>query len=341
LRTQNKRRAIGAAITAVLAAFGLIAYLNVGTASADESTCTPLTGFEQPLCDADAAPPSEEELSDALQTNRDSAVFWTGRVNGQSVEQRAADFADSFNGTTLEQALLRAEIVMPVFADRTKEAVEAWELASTLFAEQASGTAFVVMGPELRPGNVFETLEFPALKTNPDIERVVRVDAETEQETEIFNRDENDPGEDIPDDGDDENDKRDPGPAISIALEADQGKCVDDAEGENGKNLTLQACNGTDRQKFIRDGEKLVTAFNDNLCLSAVADERGFLNDVVLEDCANARGWRFDDQTKSWSVTNSNVFLFPEGRSTDIGTTLEVINLTGGPGAGERWTNIQ
>ncbi len=174
MTTQRKRRGIAAAIAAVLAVSGLIGYLNVGTASADESTCTPITGFEQPLCDADAEIPEDEELREALETDRDDAVFWTGRVNGTSVEQRAANFATGTTGTTLEQALLRADIVMPPFVDKRPEAEAVWRLASNLFAEQASGTAFVVMGPELRENNIFETLEFPALKNNPDIERVIR-----------------------------------------------------------------------------------------------------------------------------------------------------------------------
>ncbi len=309
-----------AAIAALLAAFGMIAYLNVGTASADESTCTPLTGFEQPLCDADAAPPSEEELRAALQTNRDGAVFWTGRVNEQSVEQRAADFATGTNGTTLELALLRAEIVMPVFADRTPEAVATWELASRLFAEQASGTAFVVMGPELRDGNVFETQEFPALKDNPEIERVIRVDAVTEERTEIFNRDDNDPGEDIPADGDGP-EKRDPGEGGQrITIEADgnvnEGKCVDAAGAETGQGLTLQTCNGTARQIFSQAGDLLVTTFSEegNLCLSREG------NRIIAKDCSVADRWTFE--FPQWKINGTDQCLDIEGERSDDGAPL-------------------
>jgi hypothetical protein len=189
LKKQNKRRATGAAITAVLAAFGLIAYLNVGTASADEPTCAPLTGFEQPYCAVDAGPPAEGDLRPALETQEDGAIFWTGRVDGESVEQRAADFAADNGGSTLELALSRAGIVMPVFADRTPEAVEAWELASQLFAEQASGTAFVVKGTQVRDGNVFETKELPALLENPGVRELREVDARTgEQVVKAFTK---------------------------------------------------------------------------------------------------------------------------------------------------------
>jgi hypothetical protein len=319
LTTQRKRRGIAAAIAAVLAVFGLIAYLNVGTASADESTCTPITGFEQPLCDANAEIPEEDELRPALQTERDGAVFWTGRVNGKSVEQRAADFAIENNGLTLELALLEADIVMPPFADRSSEAERVWKLASNLFAEQASGTAFVVMGPELRPNNVFETIEFPALKNNPEIDRVIKVDAVTEEQTELFFRDEEQGGEE----GDEGNDKRDNGPAFAI-ITGDPGNCVDTAEAENGATLTLRGCNNTDRQLFTQDADgKLVSNFDQNLCLDTRAGEFITTRPTILADCGDAPGWSFRDNTGFLNADGTGLCLTTEGRSADEG--LEVV----------------
>lgn len=43
-------------------------------------------------------------------------------------------------------------------------------------------------GKSLRPGNVWETAELPALMKNPNIERVITIDPVTNIETEIFTR---------------------------------------------------------------------------------------------------------------------------------------------------------
>jgi hypothetical protein len=65
--------------------------------------------------------------------------------------------------------------------------VEAWVDVSRRFAEGASGEARVVLG-QTRPGNIWETVQLPALRANPKVTRIVAIDAATGAETVIFER---------------------------------------------------------------------------------------------------------------------------------------------------------
>lgn len=65
--------------------------------------------------------------------------------------------------------------------------IEAWIDASRRFAEGASGEARVVLG-ETRPGNIWETVQLPALKANPRVTRIVSIDAASGARTTIFER---------------------------------------------------------------------------------------------------------------------------------------------------------
>jgi hypothetical protein len=127
-------------------------------------------------------------LKAATKTERGEAVFWTGRIGGVSVEVAAGGFASANGGFTLEQKLANAGVSMPVFNDRTPEAIATWEAASRLFAEQASGVVTVFKGTEIRQGNVFDTLELPALKRNTAVSQVFAVDGATGKRTQIFVR---------------------------------------------------------------------------------------------------------------------------------------------------------
>ncbi len=131
---------------------------------------------------------NEQDQRHALITERDKANFWTGRVNGESVEQTAGVIAREAGGTTLEMRLADRGIEMPAFDDRTPDAMRAWEEASRYYAEGASGTAYVVMGQELRDGNVWETKELPALKDNPAVDRIVKIDAVTREHSVLWER---------------------------------------------------------------------------------------------------------------------------------------------------------
>lgn len=160
-----------------------------GCATATSPAAPPNTqSAESTAPSTNAAVVSEEVLKKALATGENQAHFWTGRVNGVSVEKQAGEIAKAAGGATLESKLTEASITMPVFSDRSPEAVSSWTSASRIFAELASGTVTVVMGTELRQGNVFETQELPVLKANPKIVAVMKLDAATGQKTTLYTR---------------------------------------------------------------------------------------------------------------------------------------------------------
>jgi hypothetical protein len=301
---RRKVPAIALAIAVLGALLGLISYTGSGTASADEPSCT----INE--CVSGTAVPDEATLREGLQTDENGAYFWTGRVDGQSVEADALRIANESGGTTLEGALADADITMPVFSDRTPEAIQAWELASRIFAEQASGDVFVVMGTEIRDGNVFQTLEFPTLQANQNVRRVIRMDNQGREVEVLFDRDatgddpDDEPGND-PGNGNDDDEGDDSGEFV-IAAQADQNKCVDSSEGENGARLTLRTCNGTIRQDFELDEGKLVAEFDRSLCLSVfpgpISSGGEFISEVKLGDCDSKFGstWEFNESDGTW-----------------------------------------
>jgi hypothetical protein len=65
--------------------------------------------------------------------------------------------------------------------------LDAWVELSRRFAEGASGEARVVLG-KTRPGNIWETVQLPALKANRRVTRILAIDAATGAETVIFER---------------------------------------------------------------------------------------------------------------------------------------------------------
>ncbi len=65
--------------------------------------------------------------------------------------------------------------------------LQAWIEASRQFAEGASGEARVVLG-KTRPGNIWEVVQFPALKANPRITKVIAIDPSTQERRTIFKR---------------------------------------------------------------------------------------------------------------------------------------------------------
>ncbi|MCX2681993.1 hypothetical protein OOZ15_18725 [Galbibacter sp. EGI 63066] len=65
---------------------------------------------------------------------------------------------------------------------------EAWKEVSKLYANEAVGDVRAVIGKDLRPGSVWETVELPALKANKNVTRIFTIDPVTLKETLIFKR---------------------------------------------------------------------------------------------------------------------------------------------------------
>jgi len=124
----------------------------------------------------------------AFQTGADEAVFWSGRTAGVGGDDVARQFAARNGGTTLEQLIQARGIAMPAWDAANPASVRAWSDASKAYAEGANGVVHAVIGNDLRPGNIWEAAELPALMSNPRVARIVRVDPLSGVQTIIFSR---------------------------------------------------------------------------------------------------------------------------------------------------------
>lgn len=133
------------------------------------------------LIDIDAIRPK-------LKTEPDTAFFWSGRTEGIGGAENAANIAKSRGGVTLESTIETQNIVMPEWDFNNPSTMEAWDLASGAYAEQVSGEIRAVIGSELRPGNIWENVELPRLKNNPNVTKITTIDPKTGVENVIFER---------------------------------------------------------------------------------------------------------------------------------------------------------
>lgn len=129
--------------------------------------------------------PSRAQIAAAVRTQANQAYFWSGGAYAT-----AAATANQFpGGTTLEQALERANLALPgMDAPRSPEGDAAWEFASRTLAQQAAGQVHVIVGNPPRPNNVWESIEFPTLQANPNVSCVIRIVAATGAEDVLWNR---------------------------------------------------------------------------------------------------------------------------------------------------------
>ena len=121
------------------------------------------------LIDIDAIRPK-------LKTQPDTAFFWSGRTDGIGGAENAANIAKSRGGVTLESTIEIKNIVMSEWDFNNPSTMEAWDLASGAYAEQVSGEIRAVIGSELRPGNIWENVELPRLKNNPNVTKITTID---------------------------------------------------------------------------------------------------------------------------------------------------------------------
>lgn len=159
-----------------------------------------------PHIDADDSPPIGQpespsgdavpDLGDLYRTEPNTGYFWSGRTSeGMGVGPQdgdlgiAARIADENGGVTLESYQARHGIELPDWGDGSDPAVvKAWENHSAAYASSVSGDVRAVLGDNLRPGNVWETVELPRLMENPHVSRIFRIDPETGVETLLFER---------------------------------------------------------------------------------------------------------------------------------------------------------
>lgn len=79
-------------------------------------------------------------------------------------------------------------ITLPAWDASNPSVVAAWENASRNFAAGARGDIRAVIGSTLRPGSVWETIELPALKANPNVKSITTIDPATGVETVIYRK---------------------------------------------------------------------------------------------------------------------------------------------------------
>lgn len=131
---------------------------------------------------------------DCFSTEPDSAYFWSGLgENGQDI---ASQIAQENNGTTLEMLMEKNKDTLisagfPYDEDLggfyfTKDNAQDWQLISQAYAEQASGNVHAVLGDQVRENSVWNSKEFPALKENSDVDKVISVDPSTRKEKDIL-----------------------------------------------------------------------------------------------------------------------------------------------------------
>ena len=77
---------------------------------------------------------------------------------------------------------------MPEWDFDNPDSLKAWDEASAAYAMQVSGEVHAVVGENLREGNIWENVELPRLRDNPDVTRIVTIDPKTHVEKTIFER---------------------------------------------------------------------------------------------------------------------------------------------------------
>lgn len=75
---------------------------------------------------------------------------------------------------------------MPVWDAANPASIKAWQDLSRVYASIASGEVRAVVGSNLRPGNVWQTVELPALQSNPNVTRIIQGNPTTGAETVIW-----------------------------------------------------------------------------------------------------------------------------------------------------------
>lgn len=139
--------------------------------------------------------PSYEQLRDLTQTDPNTAHFWSGRdaggigvgPDGSGIAER---IAVGVGGGTLETTLVKNGVdPLPVWNRHDPVSVQFWEDASKAYAENTNGEVTAVIGSDLRPGNIWQTVEIPRLMENPGVTKIVQIDPDTGKSTVIFSRD--------------------------------------------------------------------------------------------------------------------------------------------------------
>ena len=128
-----------------------------------------------------------------IKTAKLDHYFWTGWTlpgtwNTTSVKDLAGDYARAHGGTTVGDAI--KNIKMPFYDPCDKAATDLWEYASEEFARHAEGDVYLIHGGDARAKGVWTDFEFPRLKQNNEVSRILRINmhagGKTDKEIQIW-----------------------------------------------------------------------------------------------------------------------------------------------------------
>ena len=132
------------------------------------------------------------KVAHSLSTEEDEAVFYSGcgEKGGEGKRRRGSDdvaneYAANNGGKTMNM-LLSGEA--PDWNDMEDDPLCVWEEVSKIYARNAKGNVRVLVRPPLRDGNIFENVELPELKKNPNVRKITVIDMDTGEEKEIYRR---------------------------------------------------------------------------------------------------------------------------------------------------------
>ncbi|WP_394825179.1 hypothetical protein [Pendulispora albinea] len=159
-----------------------------GTGTTDPGGRTDPPGPNDVPRDPGNPPGTNPTTNNPVVTDPNTAVFWSGNTDGVGGAQVSSDIAGGYGAVTLGDVLKQRGIPTPADDDWSPAAQKFWTDKSREFAEGASGTVRVVLGENRRPGNIWDTVEMPTLKNNPNVTQIIAIDPKTKKETVIYTR---------------------------------------------------------------------------------------------------------------------------------------------------------
>jgi hypothetical protein len=139
---------------------------------------------------------AHDALHGDVSTAPNTATFWSGRSrNGPGPEdfvsagpENALEIARKDGLTTLEGTIEERGLDMPEWDASNKAVQDSWSTISTRYAEGVSGDVHVVLGEQLRPGNIWENHEYGALQKNPNVTSITKIDLLTGTKSLLWRR---------------------------------------------------------------------------------------------------------------------------------------------------------
>jgi hypothetical protein len=133
-------------------------------------------------------PNTVDDIKHLLITANGKSFFLSGKTNGIGGELKALEIAKSRSGITLEGLLKEKNIELPAWNPSDPNVMKLWQDVSAEYARLVSGEVRAVIGQQLRPDNIWQTKELPALISNMNVSKITTIDPETLIETVIFIR---------------------------------------------------------------------------------------------------------------------------------------------------------